>query len=161
MCREAVAEIIASEELMAQLAIPEAHRDLVAESWRRGDPEIYGRFDLAYDGARPAKLLEYNADTPTSLKVKLASEAMMDAEVGEFYGPIRSQFGWHILQVQERRKQDVTDANRESQARQAIYQRKFEQELQNWLREIRDEAFVEFKGEYSDLNANNEDENAS
>ena len=63
MCREAVAEIIASEELMAQLAIPEAHRDLVAESWRRGDPEIYGRFDLAYDGARPAKLLEYNADT--------------------------------------------------------------------------------------------------
>ena len=88
-------------------------------------------------------------------------EAMMDAEVGEFYGPIRSQFGWHILQVQERRKQDVTDANRESQARQAIYQRKFEQELQNWLREIRDEAFVEFKGEYSDLNANNEDENAS
>ena len=67
MCREAVAEIIASEELMAQLAIPEAHRDLVAESWRRGDPEIYGRFDLAYDGARPAKLLEYNADTPTSL----------------------------------------------------------------------------------------------
>jgi len=85
----------------------------------------------------------------------------MDAEVGEFYGPIRSQFGWHILQVQERRKQDVTDANRESQARQAIYQRKFEQELQNWLREIRDEAFVEFKGEYSDLNANNEDENAS
>lgn len=67
MCREAVAEIIASEELMTRLAIPEAHRDLVAESWRRGDPEIYGRFDLAYDGARPAKLLEYNADTPTSL----------------------------------------------------------------------------------------------
>ncbi|KKL83749.1 hypothetical protein LCGC14_1971600, partial [marine sediment metagenome] len=67
MCREAVAEIIASEELMTRLAIPEAHRDLVAESWRRGDPEIYGRFDLAYDGQRPAKLLEYNADTPTSL----------------------------------------------------------------------------------------------
>ncbi|HBB82495.1 MAG TPA: hypothetical protein DC031_04285, partial [Sulfitobacter sp.] len=50
MCREAVAEIIASEELMTRLAIPDAHRDLVAESWRRGDPEIYGRFDLAYDG---------------------------------------------------------------------------------------------------------------
>ncbi|GGA17314.1 MAG: glutathionylspermidine synthase family protein [Rhodobacteraceae bacterium] len=67
MCREAVAKIVASEELMERLAIPEAHRDLVAESWRQGDPEIYGRFDFAYDGASPAKLLEYNADTPTSL----------------------------------------------------------------------------------------------
>ncbi|MGJ8597599.1 glutathionylspermidine synthase family protein [Sulfitobacter sp.] len=67
MCREAVAHIITSESLMEQLAIPEAHRDLVAESWRRDDPEIYGRFDFAYDGNGPAKLLEYNADTPTSL----------------------------------------------------------------------------------------------
>ncbi|WP_339692765.1 glutathionylspermidine synthase family protein [Celeribacter baekdonensis] len=67
MCRQAVDHIIASEELMDRLAIPEAHRDLVAESWHRGDPEIYGRFDLAYDGNGPAKLLEYNADTPTSL----------------------------------------------------------------------------------------------
>lgn len=67
MCREAVAEIVASEALMEALCIPEAHRDLVAESWRRGHPEIYGRLDLAYDGTGPAKLLEYNADTPTSL----------------------------------------------------------------------------------------------
>lgn len=67
MCREAVAEIIASESLMERLAIPDAHRDLVAESWKRGDPEIYGRFDFAYDGQSPAKLMEYNADTPTSL----------------------------------------------------------------------------------------------
>lgn len=67
MCREAAAEIIASEQLLEKLGIPAEHRDLVAESWRRGEPEIYGRFDLAYDGTGPAKLLEYNADTPTSL----------------------------------------------------------------------------------------------
>ncbi|MGJ8544630.1 MAG: glutathionylspermidine synthase family protein [Sulfitobacter sp.] len=67
MCREAAAHIISSEELMDQMAIPEPHRDLVAASWRDGDPEIYGRFDFAYDGEGPAKLLEYNADTPTSL----------------------------------------------------------------------------------------------
>jgi glutathionylspermidine synthase len=67
MCREAAARIVESEELMARLAIPEAHRDLVRDSWRRGDPELYGRFDLAHDGQGPAKLLEYNADTPTSL----------------------------------------------------------------------------------------------
>ncbi|WP_353474761.1 glutathionylspermidine synthase family protein [Salipiger sp. H15] len=67
MCREAAAEIVQSEELLTRLGIPQAHWDLVAESWQRGDPEIYGRFDFAYDGQGPAKLLEYNADTPTSL----------------------------------------------------------------------------------------------
>lgn len=67
MCREAVAHIVASETLMERLAIPVARRDLIAESWRLEDPEIYGRFDFAYDGKGPAKLLEYNADTPTSL----------------------------------------------------------------------------------------------
>ncbi|MEI4490394.1 glutathionylspermidine synthase family protein [Mameliella alba] len=67
MCREAVSEIITSERLMTQLGIPENRRDLVANSWKQGDPEIYGRFDFAYDGKGPAKLLEYNADTPTSL----------------------------------------------------------------------------------------------
>jgi peptidyl-prolyl cis-trans isomerase SurA len=88
-------------------------------------------------------------------------QAMLDADVGEVYGPVRSQFGWHILQVQERRKQDVTAEARESQARQAIYQRKFEQELQNWLREVRDEAFVEFKGEFADMNPQSEEADPS
>lgn len=45
---------------------PEAIR-LVEDSWRRRQPSLYGRFDLAYDGSGPPKLLEYNADTPTSL----------------------------------------------------------------------------------------------
>lgn len=67
MCREAVDHIVSSQELMERLAIPDAHRDLIAQSWAQGDPEIYGRFDFAYDGTGPAKLLEYNADTPTSL----------------------------------------------------------------------------------------------
>lgn len=67
MAREAVSDIVASEELMARLAIPEQHRDLVANSWRRAEPEIYGRFDMVWDGTGAAKMLEYNADTPTSL----------------------------------------------------------------------------------------------
>lgn len=67
MCREAVAEIIASEDLMDRLGIPPGHRDLVADSWRAAEPELYGRMDLAYAPGSPAKLLEYNADTPTAL----------------------------------------------------------------------------------------------
>jgi glutathionylspermidine synthase len=40
---------------------------LSAETWRLQSPSLYGRFDFAYDGSGPAKLLEYNADTPTSI----------------------------------------------------------------------------------------------
>ncbi len=67
MCREAVAKVIDSESLMQRMDIPRAHWDMVAQSWHDAEPELYGRFDLAYDGNGPAKLLEYNADTPTSL----------------------------------------------------------------------------------------------
>jgi len=76
-------------------------------------------------------------------------QAMLDADIGELRGPFRSQFGWHILQVQERRQKDISGDVRDAEARQAIYRRKFETELQNWLQEIRDEAFIEFKGEYA------------
>jgi glutathionylspermidine synthase len=67
MCLDLVDEVVKSEELMAKLAIPEASRDDVAESWAKKDPSLYGRFDFAYDGQGPAKLFEYNADTPTSI----------------------------------------------------------------------------------------------
>ncbi|CAM3391712.1 glutathionylspermidine synthase family protein [Paracoccus nototheniae] len=67
MAREAVDRIVADPALMARMGIPAAHMDLIVDSWQRGEPEIYGRMDLAYDGHGPAKLLEYNADTPTSL----------------------------------------------------------------------------------------------
>ena len=67
MCREAVARIVGDGFLLDRLGIPAEHHDLIADSWQRNEPEIYGRMDLAYDGTGPAKLLEYNADTPTSL----------------------------------------------------------------------------------------------
>lgn len=86
-------------------------------------------------------------------------QAMKESDVGELKGPFRSQFGWHILQVEERRQKDVSGEVMESEARQAIYQRKFEAELQNWLREIRDEAFVEFKGDYAEEDAEDESSN--
>ena len=60
-------DAVTSERMMALLEIPEASRDYVADSWARGEPSLYGRFDFAYDGAGPAKLYEYNADTPTSI----------------------------------------------------------------------------------------------
>lgn len=67
MAMDLVAEVVRSEALMAKLAIPEAYRDWIAASWTRGDRHLYGRMDLAYTGTGPAKLLEFNYDTPTSL----------------------------------------------------------------------------------------------
>lgn len=67
MCLALVDEVVQSEKLMARLEIPEPMRDYVADSWKRKEPSLYGRFDLAYDGRSPAKLYEYNADTPTSV----------------------------------------------------------------------------------------------
>lgn len=67
MCLDLVAEVVASDALMDRIAIPSTMRDLVATSWLARAPSLYGRFDLAYDGTGPAKLLEYNADTPTSI----------------------------------------------------------------------------------------------
>ncbi|MDO5621366.1 MAG: glutathionylspermidine synthase family protein [Paracoccus sp. (in: a-proteobacteria)] len=67
MCREAVATALASDEWLTRLAIPQDQWEYIAASWRAGEPELYGRMDLSYDGRGPAKLLEYNADTPTSL----------------------------------------------------------------------------------------------
>ena len=66
MCQEAVARLIDKGELN-RVGIPGKYHAVVAESWRKREPTLYGRFDFAYDGGGPAKMLEFNADTPTSL----------------------------------------------------------------------------------------------
>ncbi|WP_137129484.1 glutathionylspermidine synthase family protein [Rhizobium sp. FY34] len=67
MCLDLVGDIVRSEEALDRLAISGEIQDIVRRSWERHDRHLYGRFDLAYDGNGPAKLLEYNADTPTSV----------------------------------------------------------------------------------------------
>jgi glutathionylspermidine synthase len=67
MCYEAVERILRSEELLGRLAIPRYLWEYMRASWERNDRDLYGRFDLRYDGTNPAKLYEFNADTPTSL----------------------------------------------------------------------------------------------
>ena len=67
LCLAFVAEAMKHETILRKLDIPDAYWSFIRESWSRGDRNLYGRFDLGYDGSGPAKLLEYNADTPTSL----------------------------------------------------------------------------------------------
>ena len=66
MCLNAVEQIVLTERF-ADFGLPEWSWEPIKQSWQRSDPYVYGRFDLRYDGRGPAKMLEYNADTPTSL----------------------------------------------------------------------------------------------
>ena len=63
LCLALVDEVVKSEELMAKLAIPEASRDDVADSWANKAPSLYGRFDFAYDGDRTGQAVR--VQTPT------------------------------------------------------------------------------------------------
>lgn len=66
LCLEAV-EYVINNKLLGRFNIPEKFWDAIERSWVSFDGALYGRFDFSYDGVNPPKLLEYNADTPTSL----------------------------------------------------------------------------------------------
>jgi glutathionylspermidine synthase len=67
MCYQAVERILGDDALLARFGVPASARDYVRATWRRQDKDLYGRFDLHYDGSGPVKLFEFNADTPTAL----------------------------------------------------------------------------------------------
>lgn len=81
LCLEA-GQFIIDNDRFDDFHIPEAARPLICAAWEQEPPSIYGRFDLMYQGAFPAKLLEYNANTPTSL---------LEASVIQWY--------WHLDQM--------------------------------------------------------------
>jgi peptidyl-prolyl cis-trans isomerase SurA len=71
--------------------------------------------------------------------------AMNKLKIGEISGPVRTQFGWHLIMVVERRTQDITAERKREQARMALRQRKSDEAFQDWLRQTRDRAYVEIK----------------
>lgn len=81
---------------------------------------------------------------PNSL-VPAFREEMARTEIGALSKPFESQFGWHVLQVLDRRSTDSSVQMREQQAINLLRNRKYDEELQTWLRQIRDEAYVEIK----------------
>lgn len=75
-----------------------------------------------------------------------AFEEVMNAlQPGEFSRPFQTDYGWHIVQVLERREHDGTEDMKRSQARETIRRRKLEEARDAWLRQMRDEAYVEYR----------------
>lgn len=69
-------------------------------------------------------------------------QAMNRLQIGEVSNPVKTEFGWHLIQVLERREAELTVEKQRQFARAAIRERKFEQAYQDWLRELRDTATV-------------------
>ncbi len=75
--------------------------------------------------------------------VPVFEETINKTPIGEISKPFRSQFGWHILEVEERREKDMTETVIQNQAANLIRKQRFDSELQDWISEIRSQAYVE------------------
>ena len=116
---------------------------------------VYERSQAGEDFAALAK--EFSEDPGSALNggalgwstpdqfVPQFAQVMMAADIGEVSKPFESEFGWHLLLVEDRREQDMSDEARRDMAMDLLFRRRFEEERQEWLKEIRDEAFVELR----------------
>ncbi len=135
---------------------------LVQPSEIRDENETKKLIDIIYndltDGADFAELAKTHSEDPgTALKggdlgwtagqefVPAFRQAMQESDIGEISEPFRSQYGWHVLEVMDRREADLSEATRRNMAMRIVHQRRFEEKLQEWLKELREEAFVEVR----------------
>lgn len=145
--------IIHQEKARHILIQPSEVRDM--EQARALADELHQRI---MDGADFALLArEYSDDNGSALQggdlgwngkgqfVPAFEDTLAKLAVDEISEPVQTQYGWHIIQKTGEREHDATREQQRQQARQAIFQRKFADELDAWLVKIREEAFVEMK----------------
>ncbi len=117
--------------------------------------ELYNKLQNGADFAELAK--EYSEDQGSTLQggdlgwvtpgtmVPAFEDMMNETTVGQVSKPFRTQFGWHILQVEGRREADISDQVKRSNAKQALTKQKQDIVLGNWLDELRADAFIDIK----------------
>lgn len=77
-------------------------------------------------------------------------QAMNELQPGEISEPVQSPFGWHLIQVLERRSQDISLERRREEAQQAIRSRKAEVVVQEWMEQLRDQAYIEYRDNFDE-----------
>ena len=110
------------------------------------------------DGDDFAALAKANSEDPGSalnggelgwvtpgLLVPPFEKSMTELQINELSEPVQTQFGWHLIQVLERRNKDNKEQQKRNQARDDIRKRKIEEETELWLRRLRDEAYVDIR----------------
>ena len=113
---------------------------------RIGDGESFGDLARQYsdDIGSAAEGGELGWTNPGQMVPEFEA-AMASATEGEVTAPFRSEFGWHILEVKGRRDKDFSSQVRRNQVAGYIREQKYQEELDAWLRKIREEAFVDIK----------------
>ena len=119
---------------------------------------ISGIYDQLQEGEDFAELAKEHSEDPGSALnggtlgwstpdqfVPEFSAMMRRTAEGEVSEPFESEFGWHILAVDGRREEDMSEEALRNMAMDLLFRRRFEEERQEWLKEIRDEAFVELR----------------
>jgi peptidyl-prolyl cis-trans isomerase SurA len=108
-------------------------------------------------GAKFEEMARLNSEDATSSKggdlgwispgdtVPVFEEAMSKLPLNQVSAPVRSAFGWHLIEVLGRRKQDVSIDRERTQAQLALRQRKSDEAFQDWVRQTRDRAYVELR----------------
>jgi peptidyl-prolyl cis-trans isomerase SurA len=113
--------------------------------------------DRLDSGAKFDELAKLNSEDPSAAKggdlgwlspgdtVPAFEQAMGKLALNQVSAPVRTQFGWHLIEVLGRRKQDVTADRERTQAQLAIRQRKSDEAFTDWVRQTRDRAYVELR----------------
>ena len=117
--------------------------------------QIRKRIDLGEDFAKLAQ--SYSHDTISAAEggdlgwvnpgqlTPAFEKVMNQLEKGQLGEPFKTQYGWHLIQVLDHREHDDTENTKRTKAAEAIRKRKSEESYQNWLRHLRDEAYVEYR----------------
>ncbi len=148
-------------EAMQQLEQTRARHILIRNSEVLSDSDaearLFGLRERALNGADFGELAKANSADLSAAKggdlgwvspgdtVPEFERAMNALQPGEVSLPVKSPFGWHLIQVVERRMQDVTDERKRNAARMALRERKAEEAYEDWVRQLRDSTYVDYR----------------
>ena len=130
----------------SEIRSPKQAKDLINSLYERAKKEDFAILARVYSDDPGSKMDGGKLDwAPEGVYDKAFEKVIKKSEINVISEPFESAFGWHILKVLERREKNITNDIVKDKAYGALFNRKFQEQLQNTLEEIRAEAFVDIK----------------